>query len=165
MTGAAAGNGRRICYSGTIMKTTRTTPRKEPRVEEAVALAPTPPAEEAAMSAEPTVIVPARAVPADGSADQLSRIEEKTARIEEKFARQEAVFGRAQDALDRAAERVEQAAKSVDAVELANEVTALKARIDKTPQTATLVLAGLVTSIATACVFVLLLKVFPGLIR
>jgi predicted ribosome quality control (RQC) complex YloA/Tae2 family protein len=117
------------------------------------------------MSAEPTVIVPARLAPAEGSAEQLSRIEEKTARIEEKFARQEAVFGRAQDALDRAADRVEQAAKSVDAVELANEVAALRARIDKTPQTATLVLAGLVTSIVTACVFVLLLKLFPGIIR
>jgi hypothetical protein len=128
-------------------------------------MAAEPPAEEAAMSIEPTVIVPARALPVDGQGDQLSRIEEKAARIEEKFARQEAVFGRAQDSLDRAADRVEQAAKSVDAVELANEVAALRARIDRTPQTGTLLLAGLVTSVATALIFIAILKLAPGLLR
>jgi hypothetical protein len=116
---------------------------------------------------EPVVITMTPAAPQDlpSRQDQLSRIEEKSARIEEKFSRQEAVFGRAQDALDRAAERVETAARSVDAVELANEVAALRARVDKTPRFATLMLASLVTAVATTILLIAVLKFAPGLLK
>lgn len=97
--------------------------------------------------------------------DQLSRIEEKAARIEEKFARQEAVFGRAQDTLDRAAERVEMAARSVDAAELANEVAALRGRVEQTPRFGALLLTTLLTAAITTAFVIAVLRFFPGLIK
>jgi predicted ribosome quality control (RQC) complex YloA/Tae2 family protein len=132
------------------MTEAKATKRQEPVVQEPVVITMTP-----------------AAVPQDllHNNDQLSRIEEKTARIEEKFSRQEAVIGRAQDALDRAAERVETAARSVDAVELANEVAALRARVDKTPRFATLMLASLVTAVATTVLLIAVLKFAPGLLK
>ena len=97
--------------------------------------------------------------------DQLARIEDKMARMEEKFARTEALVARAQDGLDRAATRVEGAARSVDAAELAGTVNQLRAQVAKVPRLGGLVLTGVVTSFATAILFVLLLKFFPGLLK
>ena len=88
--------------------------------------------------------------PERSALDQLSRIEDKAARIEEKFARYEAVFGRAQASIDAAAARVEVAAKSVDAVELAQEVALLRARVEKTPRFAALITAALAGAAASA---------------
>jgi hypothetical protein len=97
--------------------------------------------------------------------DQLARIEDKMARMEEKFARTEAIVSRAQDGLDRAATRVESAARSVDAAELATTVNHLRAEVAKVPRLGDLVLTGVVTAFATAILFVLLLKFFPGLVK
>ncbi|MCA3654833.1 MAG: hypothetical protein IOC43_05260, partial [Methylobacterium sp.] len=72
---------------------------------------------------------------------------------------------RAQDGLDRAATRVEGAARSVDAAQLAITVNQLRAQIAKVPRLGSLVLTGVVTSFATAILFVLLLKFFPGLLK
>ncbi len=100
-----------------------------------------------------------------GALDQLARIEDKMARMEEKFARTEALVARAQDGLDRAATRVEGAARSVDAAELATTVNQLRAQVAKVPRLGGLILTGVVTSLATAILFVLLLKFFPGLLK
>lgn len=97
--------------------------------------------------------------------DQLARIEDKMARMEEKFSRQDASIARAQDSLDRAATRVESAARSVDAAELAAEVAKMRAEVAKVPRLGGLVITGLVTALATALVFILILKLFPGLLK
>jgi hypothetical protein len=97
--------------------------------------------------------------------DQLARIEDKMARMEEKFSRQDASIARAQDGLDRAATRVESAARSVDAAELAGEVAKLRAEVAKVPRLGGLVITGLVTALATATLFILLLKLMPGLLK
>jgi hypothetical protein len=97
--------------------------------------------------------------------DQLSRMEDKLSRIEEKSARQEAMLNRTQDGLERAAARVEAAAKSVDAAELAAEVAALRARIEKIPGFPALLMGAGVTALVTVALFILLVVLFPGLVK
>ncbi len=119
-------------------------------------------------TAEPAPAPKTGAAPSQNSRaalDQLARIEDKMARMEEKFARTESVVARAQDSLDRAATRVEGAARSVDAAELATAVTQLRAQVEKVPRLGGLVLTGVVTAFATAILFVLMLKFFPGLLK
>ncbi len=60
---------------------------------------------------------------------------------------------------------VEGAARSVDAAELATTVNQLRAQVAKVPRLGGLILTGVVTSLATAILFVLLLKFFPGLLK
>jgi hypothetical protein len=129
------------------------------RIEPSVGIDPT---------AEPLPAPKASAGPSPGSRtalDQLARIEDKMARMEEKFSRQDASIARAQDGLDRAATRVESAARSVDAAELAAEVAKLRADVAKVPKLGGLVINALVSALATAILFVLIVKLFPGLLK
>jgi hypothetical protein len=101
----------------------------------------------------------------DPKLEQMARIEEKLARMEEKLARFEAVQSRAEARLDRATDRVEEAARSVDAAELAREVVSLREVLVQKPGMTTLIQASLITTFSTVIVFILLLMLFPGLVK
>lgn len=104
-------------------------------------------------AAPPAPTIADSGAPADASAHQLSRIEEKTARIEEKYARSEALLLRMGDKVDAATARMSEVARQTDLAALREEVTALSQRVRGLPGVGTLfvltVLAIVLTSAAT----------------
>lgn len=101
---------------------------------------------------------------ADPSAQQLSRIEDKTARIEEKYARSEALLLRMGDKVDAATARMNETARQADLTALRNEVAALSQRTRRLPGAPTLVAMMILTVILTAIATAYAIRYgFPGL--
>ncbi len=102
---------------------------------------------------------PVASAPKAASApDQLARIEDKVARIEDKFARFEHLVGRLEDRQTTATARLEEAAQGVNANDLGKRLNQLQTQVKTLPGFSHLVLAALLSSGATALLFVLLVK-------
>ena len=95
---------------------------------------------------------------ANHALDQLSRIEDKTARIEEKYARSESILQRVGSTVEAATSRMQEVASQAELVGLRSEVRAMADQVRRLPGKTALVAVALVTSLLTAAIVLMLLK-------
>ena len=111
---------------------------------------------------------PAAAAPAGAGssslAEQLARLEDKTARIEEKLSRSESFTARVIDRFEASSHRMSEVAQHSELMAVRSETKFISRRIRALPGFPALVATGAITAVATTILLVLIIRFMPGLI-
>jgi hypothetical protein len=123
------------------------------------------PGPSAAGTGREVAIAPAPAGAGPSSlAEQLARLEDKTARIEEKLSRSESFTARVIDRFEASSHRMSEVAQHSELMAVRSETKFIARRIRALPGFAALVATGAITAVATTILLVLIIRFMPGLI-
>ena len=123
------------------------------------------PGPSAAGTGREVAITPAPAGAGPSSiAEQLARLEDKTARIEEKLSRSESFTARVIDRFEASSHRMSEVAQHSELMAVRSETKFIARRIRALPGFAALVATGAITAVATTILLVLIIRFMPGLI-
>jgi hypothetical protein len=107
---------------------------------------------------------PTRTTPERAGADQLARIEDKSARIEDKLARSDGRMQRVVDKVDEAVERMRGVAQQADLAAVRNELSFVSKRVRNLPGLPSIILVSVLTALFTAAAMLALFRYAPWLL-
>lgn len=132
-------------------------PSAPPTIEDLRAVVSSAPTEQASPSSETPR-------PASTLIEILARLEDKTARIEEKLSRSESFTARVLDRFEASSHRMSEVAKHSELAAVRSETKFIARRVRGLPGFSAVILASLITAVATAILMVLIIRFMPGLI-